>query len=55
VKIGIIGSRNVGGTLTPVDAGTLDESWRQQPEALVYGRSKDAAGVRAGLAAAVRR
>jgi predicted dinucleotide-binding enzyme len=34
----------------PVDAGTLDESWRQQPDTPVYGTDRDAAGVRAGLA-----
>src|SRR5947207_7140436 len=38
----------------PVDAGTLDESWRQQPDTPVYGTDRDAAGVRAGLAAAER-
>jgi predicted dinucleotide-binding enzyme len=38
----------------PVDAGTLDESWRQEPDAPVYGANRDAAGVRAGLAAARR-
>jgi predicted dinucleotide-binding enzyme len=36
----------------PVDAGTLDESWRQQPETPVYGTDHDAAGVRRGLASA---
>ncbi|MCW3845464.1 NADPH-dependent F420 reductase [Micromonospora yasonensis] len=36
----------------PVDAGTLDESWRQQPDTPVYGTDRDAAGVRQGLAAA---
>lgn len=36
----------------PVDAGTLDESWRQQPGSPVYGTDKDAAGVRQALAAA---
>ncbi|MFI1192635.1 NADPH-dependent F420 reductase [Micromonospora sp. NPDC020750] len=36
----------------PVDAGTLDESWRQQPDTPVYGTNLDAAGVRQGLAAA---
>src|SRR5262245_38187304 len=34
----------------PVDAGSLDESWRQQPDTPVYGTDRDAAGVRAGLA-----
>jgi predicted dinucleotide-binding enzyme len=33
----------------PVDAGTLDESWRQQPGTPVHGADHDAAGVRAGL------
>ncbi|MGR6322665.1 NADPH-dependent F420 reductase [Micromonospora soli] len=36
----------------PVDAGTLDESWRQQPDTPVYGTDRDAKGVREGLAAA---
>ncbi|MEW2589963.1 NAD(P)-binding domain-containing protein [Micromonospora aurantiaca] len=36
----------------PVDAGTLDESWRQQPDTPVYGTDRDADGVREGLAAA---
>jgi 8-hydroxy-5-deazaflavin:NADPH oxidoreductase len=36
----------------PVDAGTIDESWRQQPGTPVYGKDFDAAGVRAALAAA---
>lgn len=34
----------------PVDAGTLDESWRQQPDTPVYGTDSDADGVRQGLA-----
>jgi predicted dinucleotide-binding enzyme len=38
----------------PVDAGTLDESWRQEPDAPVAGADLDAEGVRAGLAAAKR-
>lgn len=37
-----------------VDAGTLDDSWRQQPGAPVYGTDFDAAGVRRALAAAAR-
>lgn len=37
-----------------VDAGTLDESWRQQPGTPVYGTDLDAAGVRRALAAAPR-
>jgi 8-hydroxy-5-deazaflavin:NADPH oxidoreductase len=36
----------------PVDAGTLDESWRQQPDTPVYGTDRDADGVRQGLAEA---
>ena len=36
----------------PVDAGTLDESWRQQPGSPVYGTDKDSAGVREARAAA---
>ena len=35
-----------------IDAGGLDESWRQQPGSPVYGKDFDAAGVRAALAAA---
>ena len=35
-----------------VDAGGLDESWRQQPGTPVYGTDLDAAGVRRGLLAA---
>jgi predicted dinucleotide-binding enzyme len=35
-----------------VDAGSLDESWRQQPGTPVYGTDLDAAGVRRGLAEA---
>jgi predicted dinucleotide-binding enzyme len=36
----------------PVDAGGLDESWRQQPGTPVYGTDLDAAGVAAALAEA---
>lgn len=36
----------------PVDAGTLDESWRQQPDTPVYGADHDAQRVRGDLAAA---
>jgi predicted dinucleotide-binding enzyme len=36
----------------PVDAGTLDESWRQQPGSPVYGRDYGADGVRRALAEA---
>jgi predicted dinucleotide-binding enzyme len=32
-----------------VDAGGLDESWRQQPGTPVYGTDRDAAGVKRGL------
>src|SRR3954471_10814078 len=35
-----------------VDAGGLDESWRQQPDTPVYGTDRDAEGVRRGLAEA---
>jgi 8-hydroxy-5-deazaflavin:NADPH oxidoreductase len=35
-----------------VDAGTLDESWRQQPGTRVYGASSDADGIRQLLAQA---
>jgi predicted dinucleotide-binding enzyme len=35
-----------------VDAGTLDESWKQQPGSPVYGTDFDAALLRRGLAAA---
>jgi predicted dinucleotide-binding enzyme len=37
-----------------VDAGTLDESWRQQPGTPVYGADLDAAGVRRALSEAKR-
>ena len=37
-----------------VDAGGLDESWRQQPATPVYGTDLDAAGVKRALAAAPR-
>jgi 8-hydroxy-5-deazaflavin:NADPH oxidoreductase len=36
----------------PVDAGSLDDSVRQQPDTPVYNRPLDAAGVRAALASA---
>jgi len=36
----------------PVDAGGLDESWRQQPGSPVYAADFDAAGVRRALAEA---
>ena len=32
-----------------VDAGSLDESWRQQPNTPVYGTNHDAEGVRRAL------
>jgi predicted dinucleotide-binding enzyme len=35
-----------------VDAGGLDDSWRQQPATPVYGKDYDAAGVRRALAEA---
>ena len=37
---------------TAVDAGTLDESWRQQPGTPVYGLVGDAAAVKTALAGA---
>jgi hypothetical protein len=36
----------------PVDAGTLEESWRQQPGSPVYAKDFDAAGVRRALSEA---
>lgn len=36
----------------PVDAGTIAESWRQQPATPVYTKDYDAEGVRRGLAEA---
>jgi len=39
---------------TAVDAGPLDESWRQQPGSPVYGTNHDASGVRDDLKAASR-
>lgn len=36
----------------PVDDGTLEESWRQQPGSLVYGTDHDKLGVRKALEAA---
>ncbi len=36
----------------PVDGGTLEESWRQQPGTPVYGKDLDAEGARRALAAA---
>lgn len=36
----------------PVDAGSIAESWRQQPGTPVYGKDFDADGVRAALAQA---
>ena len=36
----------------PVDAGGLDESWRQQPSTPVYATDHDAEGVRRALVAA---
>ena len=37
-----------------VDAGTIDESWRQQPGTPVYGTDHDIAGVRKALSEASR-
>ena len=36
----------------PVDAGTLEESWKQQPGTPVYTTDMDAEGVRSALAKA---
>jgi predicted dinucleotide-binding enzyme len=36
----------------PVDGGTLEESWRQQPGTPVYGKDLDADGAKAALAEA---
>jgi predicted dinucleotide-binding enzyme len=36
----------------PVDAGGIDQSWRQQPGSPVYTKDHDAAGVRKALAEA---
>jgi 8-hydroxy-5-deazaflavin:NADPH oxidoreductase len=36
----------------PVDAGTLAESWRQQPDTPVYGKDLDAEGTKRALAEA---
>jgi hypothetical protein len=36
----------------PIDAGGIDDSWRQQPGSPVYTRDFDAAGVRDALAKA---
>ena len=38
----------------PIDTGTLDESWRQQPGTPVYAQDFDAQGVRDALARAPR-
>jgi 8-hydroxy-5-deazaflavin:NADPH oxidoreductase len=38
----------------PVDAGSLDESWRQQPDTPVYATDLDAEGVRRELAQATK-
>lgn len=38
----------------PVDAGTLDESWRQEPGTPAYGAELDRAGIEAALAGATR-
>ena len=37
-----------------VDGGTLDESWRQEPDTPVYGTDLDRAGVESALASATR-
>jgi predicted dinucleotide-binding enzyme len=36
----------------PIDAGTIDESWRQQPGTPVYAADLDAPGVTKALAEA---
>lgn len=38
----------------PIDAGGVDDSWRQQPDTPVYGPNLSAEGVRQGLAQAKR-
>jgi 8-hydroxy-5-deazaflavin:NADPH oxidoreductase len=38
----------------PVDAGSLDDSWRQQPGSPVYTKDYDAAGVRKALSEATK-
>jgi predicted dinucleotide-binding enzyme len=38
----------------PVDAGGLDESWRQQPDTPVYAADRDREGVRKGLSEATK-
>ncbi len=38
----------------PIDAGGLDESWRQQPGTPCYARDNNAAQLKAALASAVR-
>lgn len=48
VVLGLIDALGFDG----VDAGGLDDSWRQQPGAPVYGAEVDADGVRRALAAA---
>jgi len=48
IVIGLVNDLGFDG----VDAGPLDESWRQQPGSLVYGTDFDAAGVRNALNAA---
>ena len=50
VVLGLINELGFDG----VDAGGLDESWRQQPGTPVYGTDLDADGVRRGLAEAKR-
>jgi hypothetical protein len=50
ILIGLIDELGFDG----IDAGSLDESWRQQPGTPVYCTDRDAAGVRAALAQADR-
>ena len=64
MKISVIGAGQIGGTLVRrfidelgfggVDAGGLDESWRQQPDTPVYAKDLDADGVRQALVKARR-
>jgi predicted dinucleotide-binding enzyme len=50
VVIGLVDALGFDG----IDAGSLDESWRQQPGTSVYGTDWDAEGVRLALAQANR-
>lgn len=48
IAIGLVDDAGFDG----VDAGSLDQSWRQQPGTPVYTTNLDAAGVRVALASA---